>query len=164
MNTGSKYEIDTGSATAGVRGTEFLVELDQDKNSKVIVYEGTVYVYSKEMKMETAIEKNEKIEVNRYGEFKQKEKHNELPPQRKEQLSNVESEQENIEKIDSEWLEENLSKEESDDEKNENESPDDIKVLLENQAEDISEQQSSTVLEEINDDVSDRAKLIINVK
>ncbi len=156
MNTGSKYEIDTGSATAGVRGTKFLVELDDNKEANIKVYEGAVYVLSKEANLETTIERNEKMRIDRYGNFEKKEKHEEsIPTKRKE--ASKKKEKDNLREVNPKWVKDNL-KEGSiqlDEEDKEN---------LVKELANIDIKPSSDILEESQENVSDRARLLLKIK
>jgi hypothetical protein len=48
LSADSKFEIRTPTATAGVRGTTFSVEVQADGSTKILVYEGDVHVQSGE--------------------------------------------------------------------------------------------------------------------
>ncbi len=81
LETGSKYEIRTNTATAGVRGTKFKVKMDKNGKSEVKVYEGRVGIFRRDKKgKEVFVEKNEKMQIENTGELLDKERHIEEPP------------------------------------------------------------------------------------
>ena len=51
----NRFEIRTPSAVAGVRGTEFVVSVDADGNSEVVVLDGVVEVYNRRDKQRRAV-------------------------------------------------------------------------------------------------------------
>lgn len=51
----NKFEVQTPSAVAGVRGTEFVVLVDANGNSEIVVLEGVVEVYNRKDKSRRAV-------------------------------------------------------------------------------------------------------------
>lgn len=76
LNTGSKYELDTGSATIGVRGTKFMVEVLRDRSSRLKVYEGVVNIISKKTNKGMNVRERERVKLLSNGNFEEKESHN----------------------------------------------------------------------------------------
>jgi len=163
MNTGSKYEVETGSATAGVRGTQFLVEVDKNNESYVTVYEGNVYLTNFDNTFETVIGKDEKIKVDRAGKFGEKQKHEEKPPVRlKREEANskekIEDKKEELKKPEAEWVKEKIDvKEEKI--KEDIKEKEDIKIVIENES---LKPQEELIFSDV-PEVNDRARLILNI-
>ena len=63
INRGSRFTIETESATAGVRGTYFEVRLTDDGEVVVLAYKGSIYVEHKEAELVFVVNKGEKIIV-----------------------------------------------------------------------------------------------------
>ncbi|BDU49801.1 FecR family protein [Haliovirga abyssi] len=80
VKTGSKYEVKTGSATAGVRGTKFTVAVNETGDTEITTYEGTVAVTTVQSPEPVFVMAGEKIKALKGGKVNPKEKHNELPP------------------------------------------------------------------------------------
>ncbi|MDW7675620.1 MAG: FecR family protein, partial [Bacillota bacterium] len=55
-NKNSRFEVNTPAAVAGVRGTAFLVDVQNLMNSTIRVYEGTVGVVSSESPTDTSVQ------------------------------------------------------------------------------------------------------------
>lgn len=174
LNTGSKYEINTGSATAGVRGTKFLVELFKDKQSAITVYEGAVYLTNNETKYETIITKNEKIIVDKNGIFGDRKSHEEKEPSKYKEKTETESENKEEKPlkeekeseqdldVDLEWIKENLSEYiQNEEEKEEKPVVTSIKEIIEN--EEKIEPQEPSIIDNIKE-VNDRSRLILTIE
>lgn len=80
VETGSKYEVKTNSATAGVRGTQFEMSADENGVSGVTVFEGTVMYSTSASPTPVSVEKGEKISSDANGLVGEKQKHNDMPP------------------------------------------------------------------------------------
>lgn len=80
LSPGSKYEIEVDGASAGVRGTKFMVWKSDDKNG-VKVYDGIVSIISKEKDKKFSVGRKEFIEFNKQGEFSKLKTHNDRPPE-----------------------------------------------------------------------------------
>lgn len=81
VNTSSKYEVKAGSCVAGVRGTKFELWSDKEGNGKLTVYEGIVNLASVSQNINFDVNNNEKAGFDKSGGIKEKEIHNELPPE-----------------------------------------------------------------------------------
>lgn len=93
VETGSKYEVKTGSATAGVRGTEFDMWTDENGDFGVTTFEGTVAVATPKSPEPVLVGKGEKVTGSSAGEMKPKEIHTEAPaPDLKEEEPKKEEE------------------------------------------------------------------------
>ena len=81
VDTGSKYKVETSSATAGVRGTKFSVEVTETGETKTEVYEGIVeFSSNSNPKKVIKIRRGERARVSHVGLMGKKEKHNNKPP------------------------------------------------------------------------------------
>lgn len=81
LENGSRYEVKTGSATAGVRGTQFSVWADSVGNSGVNVFKGTVAFSNNLDGKIFFIKQNEKMIIDNKGGNKNIEQNDEKPPQ-----------------------------------------------------------------------------------
>lgn len=86
VDTGSKYEIKTESATAGVRGTQFMTGADENGNTDLTVYEGTVGFATPANPDGVPVEKGEKVTADKDGKISEKSKHEEQPPVDEEEI------------------------------------------------------------------------------
>ncbi|OQY09106.1 MAG: hypothetical protein B6I28_03630, partial [Fusobacteriia bacterium 4572_132] len=86
VDTGSKYKVETSSATAGVRGTKFSVWVDEAGETGAEVYEGIV-AFSSNSNPQNIMEiiRGERAKVSSTGLMGEKEKHNNEPPKKLEE-------------------------------------------------------------------------------
>lgn len=122
LENGSRYEIKTSSATAGVRGTQFTVTANENGESSVSVYKGLVAFGSISGDAVTLVKPNEKITLNNKGVFKLKEENKESQPKEIIGESDKKTETNNatpdltkssestpkVETIDDKWIDENF--------------------------------------------------------
>ncbi|MGM0508816.1 MAG: FecR family protein [Fusobacteriota bacterium] len=82
VDTGSKYKVETSSATAGVRGTKFTVSVDDLGETQTEVYEGVVEFFSNQSPDNLIqVMANERAKISSNGRLSPKETHNNAPPE-----------------------------------------------------------------------------------
>lgn len=122
LENGSRYEVKTGSATAGVRGTQFTVWVDKLGNSGVSVFKGIVAFGNNADGKIFLIREKEKMTIDNKGENKPVEENKDVPPEEvkeDDEKNKEQSTEENDKKdiidekvkeieIDEEWLRENF--------------------------------------------------------
>ncbi|MFP4457524.1 MAG: hypothetical protein ACLFPS_07680 [Clostridia bacterium] len=62
--TGEKFELETPSCAMSVRGTDFIVDVDEEGNTEVLLFDGSVFVESKHDGSNVLLEFGEKVKVN----------------------------------------------------------------------------------------------------
>lgn len=75
LDKGSRFEVKGGSIVAGVRGTEFSLNIDKEGFVTIKVFEGKVEVRDKVEKVIEVINKGEYIKINKEGRITIKREH-----------------------------------------------------------------------------------------
>lgn len=59
-----EYEVETPSAMTGIRGTDFIVDVDESGNTTLLLYEGSIVVTSKFDNSQVILEPGQKVSVS----------------------------------------------------------------------------------------------------